>query len=1847
VTIVLNVLDQASEGIARARMQVTAFERSIARSMRNARNSSRLPINFLVGIRDLATAGLRRLRSSLMAIARAPLSIPVGIFNRASSLISGLGRTITGVANTLITLPALMASSAAAFVGIIRPLNVYAMTEKAQIAFKTLTGSAQMAVKTMEYLKDFTIVSPQRFQDVRDMTQMILAYGLALKDIPGILNGIGNAQAALSLDPQRTAAVVDAIGKMYTKGRVQARETLRLQSQGIPVLKILANEWGITTKQVQEYMRKGQVPANRAIKAILTWLNTGPWKGMMEAQAKTLGGLWSSIQDIWDLSVMMAWGRGVASIIQPYMLKIVKWFRENKKEVKLFEQGLTSLGASMAKIVVDPLVGVVGRVKDMVTSDEFAKSVSLWDKFSLIMQAIFGSAATGMAPLAVMGRAFKTLATGVGGALGSLSQGDMTGAADQIFIMFSSLVDQAIAAINAWLPGILQAFQALVTDTAQWVIAHADEIGNAVVSWVQQIFYAFEQAAPIVIPAIVKVVRTVMSVILRAAPSILHAVGVWVFAFADGFSQVLPEILNSAFQLIRMLVNWIFDMAPTLGRYLELWFREFVNWLIPVLPEVLKWLFRAFAGIYSWLIKEIPVIARALYQIAKVFWEWIEKYVLPWLRKEMPKIWNTIKAEIRTWFPLVYAITQDWGRKIADAIINFLEGFEALKPVHALLESLRSPLGRFTGWVLLAAGALLLFGPVLGLVGRLLGPLGLLLGAVRTVLGFVLNTALFAAQVFLVLTRALVGVSIWAIRAAWGMRALWVSVFGPWALLAAAIAIAILALAAFDEAWKRNLFNIQNDGGKIAESVLGVLGSILGGVLLWIVQTIGNAIAGLGILLPALLNSLADLLVGAITGTMTDKTNGAGSQWMISFVKAILVVFGNLGSLILNTIISFFVLIIRVIAAVVYEALIKAVNLQSAGFQIMASLFNGMEYGINEMVPALITMLAETLGRGIDSLTSKAGVSLGIEDWMKSQAQQVKASPETIKARGQARIDAMKALFGDPNQVGSGQIDQQITKVWKSVFEDKTPGSGSFAEVPGAMQRVFPANTEVLLDPQGNPIPAGQQTSAGGIPITPHVSDAEAYAQMMNGMKDQTNAMDQYRKYLDLLTGTLTGETTPAVGQTGSAFKDDLTPEIEKMRKLMGDGTNPELEDATKVLKTGMTPAVKDTDQKLTGLIPTVKGLDDAMGQLEKQMFSFMNQLTQPTGPGVFDSTTHLAQAQSSSNADLVASMQAAGFDPGMIASICGPIAAEGFAKAFGVVEKGGVGQVTRIAVKTGDYANGQMQGPSSERDLLKHMGVNTEPIKQSDALTRLQGGEPVIIDTPYHYFLAQGYDPVNKKLWVGPTGVAVGGSDWMTIGEIESKGQGGIREFIAATKSQQSKLAMPGGGGGAGAGVDPGTGGNYGYNPAWQNPMTGPGGHGKSNPRAGSDVIHKYIRQRAAAMGFDPNVVDVAVSSEGGFKPNYRSQFVDKDTGIQEASWGPFQLNYLKGSVGSTFTAQTGLHASDPTTWQEQVNFALRYIAAHGWDEWNGPKAKGITGMKGTPGHRGFAEGGWLNEPVVGYGLRSGDSYSLGERGPEYVTPGADYRNTDWVTSHVNPPSLDYGAMARDAADFAGVDPYVFAHQMFRESWHFDPGVIWGKDAWRKESPTLGIGGMAQITDATAEGLGIGLADRFNPFLALPVAAKYDHDLFEQYGENVGAMLAAYNGGGIPAGIVLRGGGPQDLIDAGFGVTNDYLADLWPGHGFKDGGTLWNEVRGTDRYGNAYSFAEGGQPERFGAYAGGDGGSKTVVISDGAFPMTFNGAVTPEQAREFARMVKGAIYEEMADDLDLMHPNFRSDTRK
>jgi hypothetical protein len=142
--------------------------------------------------------------------------------------------------------------------------------------------------------------------------------------------------------------------------------------------------------------------------------------------------------------------------------------------------------------------------------------------------------------------------------------------------------------------------------------------------------------------------------------------------------------------------------------------------------------------------------------------------------------------------------------------------------------------------------------------------------------------------------------------------------------------------------------------------------------------------------------------------------------------------------------------------------------------------------------------------------------------------------------------------------------------------------------------------------------------------------------------------------------------------------------------------------------------------------------------------------------------------------------------------------------------------------------------------------------------------------------------------------------------------------------------------------------------------PMTGAanevqGPRSASVTPGGNPDVSDYIRQGAIARGMDPNIVLRVAGHEGlnVFDPSKPDQ-----GGDEGSSFGPFQLHYAGRSksmpnpgLGDEFTKATGLHASDPSTWKQQIDFSLDWARKHGWSPWMGAKAEGITGMMGING--------------------------------------------------------------------------------------------------------------------------------------------------------------------------------------------------------------------------------------------------------------------------------------------------------
>jgi hypothetical protein len=176
--------------------------------------------------------------------------------------------------------------------------------------------------------------------------------------------------------------------------------------------------------------------------------------------------------------------------------------------------------------------------------------------------------------------------------------------------------------------------------------------------------------------------------------------------------------------------------------------------------------------------------------------------------------------------------------------------------------------------------------------------------------------------------------------------------------------------------------------------------------------------------------------------------------------------------------------------------------------------------------------------------------------------------------------------------------------------------------------------------------------------------------------------------------------------------------------------------------------------------------------------------------------------------------------------------------------------------------------------------------------------------------------------------------------GESAGGGAGGVIRAAYGPGGQGGAPAGTGRAGRLGGGIGEGGEGEGGL-PAYPTSLdelrggAAAGKPGKGDPR---DML-AAVRQAAIRNGINPDLMERVARHEG-----LSGKFAGGDSGT---SFGAMQLHY--GGVGTAYERATGHKLNDPRNEKEQTDFAAKYIAKHGWGEWMGARAAGVTGRTGV----------------------------------------------------------------------------------------------------------------------------------------------------------------------------------------------------------------------------------------------------------------------------------------------------------
>ena len=215
-----------------------------------------------------------------------------GAFGGAALGVTAFGAAIAAALPIVVAISAAVVALGAAAKG----LGLAAEFEQTNIAFKTLTGSAETAKQVIQELGDMAIDTPFSEKDLQGAAKSMLAARVPAAALKGELTTMGNIAAATGGDIGRLSNVYSQVAG---KGKLYAEELQQFVEQGAgEIRQAVAEELGVTTAKLNEMMAAGEVGFS-TLQGALTRLAGagGKWGQGMADQSKTTLGLLSSLKD--------------------------------------------------------------------------------------------------------------------------------------------------------------------------------------------------------------------------------------------------------------------------------------------------------------------------------------------------------------------------------------------------------------------------------------------------------------------------------------------------------------------------------------------------------------------------------------------------------------------------------------------------------------------------------------------------------------------------------------------------------------------------------------------------------------------------------------------------------------------------------------------------------------------------------------------------------------------------------------------------------------------------------------------------------------------------------------------------------------------------------------------------------------------------------------------------------------------------------------------------------------------------------------------------------------------------------------------------------------------------------------------------------------------------------------------------------------------------------------------------------------------------------------------------------------------------------------------------------------
>lgn len=433
-----NALEAARRRSGAAASQVTAAEESLAVAKKRAADASDAVVA-KTAQQDKAQADLNaRAKEGTWLLDKlgVELSDVDDAMERAASSTKGFAGHLWDSSKKIGALAAGMAGVAGVAGTLQKGFAKVTSIEDTTQSLGILMGDAANAQSLMQDLQETNQNTPYAFDAWAGAGKKLVAFGVEAEEVSRTVTALGEAASASGKGEDALNSMSEAFGQAAAAGKLSMDTLNRLSDGGVQGLKILANEAGITTEEMQKRISSGKVSAVEGIQVLTDGILEGSegvngavesMSGVMGEMAETTSGRLTNMQAAFNnlaaeifkqinplinvvAEKVTAWTYDFIGVLRDDLIPVIQSFNAWVKE------NAAVLGAMAGSIGI--AVGALKLMKlhqDIVMAGGFLKYLLSFDKFTLAAaraQKVLNFAMS-KNPAALLIKGFVLLSTGL------------------------------------------------------------------------------------------------------------------------------------------------------------------------------------------------------------------------------------------------------------------------------------------------------------------------------------------------------------------------------------------------------------------------------------------------------------------------------------------------------------------------------------------------------------------------------------------------------------------------------------------------------------------------------------------------------------------------------------------------------------------------------------------------------------------------------------------------------------------------------------------------------------------------------------------------------------------------------------------------------------------------------------------------------------------------------------------------------------------------------------------------------------------------------------------------------------------------------------------------------------------------------------------------------------------------------------------------------------------------------------------------------------------------------------------------------------------------------------------